>query len=111
VLYTGRARHRLLGLGREDVEGIRSASEPYAALLAETARERLGTTWGLSETGAAGPTGNGYGDAAGHACLAVSGAVSLVETLETGSADRWRNMLAFAEAALALLETAITAEG
>ena len=111
VLYTGRARHRLLGLGREDVEGIRSASEPYAALLAETARERLGTTWGLSETGAAGPTGNGYGDAAGHACLAVSGAVSLDETLETASADRWRNMLAFAEAALALLETAITAEG
>ena len=109
VIYTARARHRLLDLGRQDVEGIRSASEPYAALLADTVRERLGTTWGLSETGATGPTGNGYGDAAGHACLAVAGPVSLVETLETGSGDRWRNMLAFAEAALKLLEAAITA--
>jgi nicotinamide-nucleotide amidase len=34
VLYTARARHRLLGLGREDVEGMRSASPPYAMLLA-----------------------------------------------------------------------------
>ncbi len=110
VIYTARARHRLLGLGREDVEGVRSASEPYATLLANTVRERLDTTWGLAETGAAGPTGNGYGDAAGHACLAVSGAHALVETLETGQTDRLENMLTFAEAALRLLETAITGE-
>jgi len=45
---------------------MRSASEPYAALLAKTSRTLINTTWGLSETGAAGPTGNGYGDAAGY---------------------------------------------
>jgi PncC family amidohydrolase len=110
VLYTGRARHRLFGLGREDVEGIRSASEPYAVLLAKTARQRLGASWGLAETGATGPTGNGYGDAAGHACLAVDGPRERVKTLETGCSDRLQNMLAFAEAALELLEASITME-
>lgn len=107
VIYTARARHRLMGLGREAVEGLRSASEPYAALLAATIREQLGADWGLSETGAAGPAGNGYGDAAGHACLAVNGASARVRTLETGDDDRLANMLAFADAALALLETAL----
>ena len=73
VVYTGKARMQLMDLPREAVAGMRSASEPYALLLARTARERFGTTWGISETGAAGPTGNGYGDAPGHSCVAISG--------------------------------------
>jgi PncC family amidohydrolase len=103
VVYTGRARMRLLDITREDVVGMRSASEPYALLLARTARERFDATWGLSETGAAGPTGNGYGDAAGHTCIAVSGPMEHAITLETASADRSANMAAFAAAALDLL--------
>lgn len=103
VIYTARARMRLLNLTRESVEGMRSSSEPYAMLLARTVREQFGTTWGLSETGAAGPTGNGYGDAAGHSCLAVSGPVDMVFTLETGDSDRAANMMAFAAKALDLL--------
>jgi PncC family amidohydrolase len=106
VVYTGRARMRLLDLPREAVAGMRSASEPYALLLARTARENFGATWGLSETGAAGPTGNPYGDAAGHTCVAVSGPVDMVLTLETGESDRAANMIAFAAAALRLLITA-----
>src|SRR5438270_2102352 len=81
VVYTGKARMALLDLPREAVAGMRSASEPYALLLARTARERFGTTWGLSETGAAGPTGNGYGDAPGHTCIAVSGPVEAALTI------------------------------
>jgi nicotinamide-nucleotide amidase len=107
VVYTGKARMSLLGLRREDVAGLRSSSEPYAQLLARTVRENLGATWGLAETGAAGPTGNGYGDAAGHSCLAVSGPVEMAFTLETGSPDRAANMEAFARAALELLQTAL----
>ena len=109
VVYTGKARMRLLGITREDVAGMRSASEPYALLLARTVRENFGATWGVSETGAAGPTGNGYGDAAGHTCVAVSGPVELAFTLETGDGDRAENMRAFAVAALDLLKAA-TAE-
>jgi nicotinamide-nucleotide amidase len=107
VVYTGKARMSLMGLTREAVAGMRSSSEPYARLLARTARENLGATWGLSETGAAGPTGNPYGDAAGHTCLAVSGPVETAFTLETGVPDRAANMDAFALAALELLAKAL----
>ncbi|MGZ3404105.1 MAG: CinA family protein [Phenylobacterium sp.] len=106
VVYTGKARMVLMDLPREAVAGMRSASEPYALLLAHTARERFGATWGLSETGAAGPTGNGYGDAAGHTCIAVSGPVEMALTVETGESDRAANMAAFTAAALELLTRA-----
>ena len=104
VIYTKAARRDIMGLSSLDVKGMRSASEPYAKLLARKAREKLGATWGLSETGASGPTGNSYGDAPGHACIAVSGPVEAVITVETGSADREANMREFARRALALLE-------
>ena len=107
VVYTGKARMVLMDLPREAVAGMRSSSEPYALLLARTARERFGATWGLSETGAAGPTGNGYGDAAGHTCLAISGPVEMAVTLETGESNRLANMTAFAAAALDLLKRAV----
>lgn len=104
VVYTRRARKVIASIPKEAVEGMRSASEPYAALLAGSARERVRATWGLSETGASGPTGNSYGDAAGHSCIAVSGPVERVITLETGHGDRLENMVVFADRALALLE-------
>ncbi len=107
VVYTAKARMALMGLPREAVAGMRSASEPYALLLARTARENLGAVWGLSETGASGPTGNPYGDAAGHTCLAISGPVEMAITLETGESDREANMDAFAIAAITLLTRAL----
>jgi PncC family amidohydrolase len=107
VVYTPKARVLLMDIPKTALEGMRSASEPYALLLARTARERFGATWGISETGAAGPTGNGYGDAPGHTCIAVSGPVEQVLTLETGSADRSANMQAFAAAVLELLKRAM----
>jgi nicotinamide mononucleotide (NMN) deamidase PncC len=85
------------------MKGIRSASEPYAKLLANRVRDRFSTDWGLSETGATGPTGNRYGDAAGHSCLAVAGAATSVMTLKTGSNDRLLNMHVFASTALKLM--------
>jgi nicotinamide mononucleotide (NMN) deamidase PncC len=106
VVYTGAARAALLGITPADMDGLRPATEPYALLLARRVRERLGTTWGVAETGAAGPTGNRYGDAAGHCCVAISGPVELARTLATGSADRFANMRAFTAAALALLSAA-----
>ncbi len=97
VIYTREARRALLGLS-EDVVTMRGASEDYALIVARAVRARLGATWGLCETGASGPAGNRYGDAAGHACLAVAA---------TGNADREANMWRFAAAALELLEAAL----
>jgi PncC family amidohydrolase len=104
VIYTPASRENILGITKEEMKGFRSASEPFARLMAARVREKLGATWGLSETGASGPTGNRYGDAPGHACIAVSGPHEAVITVETGSADREANMREFARRALALLE-------
>ena len=103
VVYTRDARRLLMDIPDEAMKGIRSASEPYAKLLASQIRKRFSCDWGLSETGATGPTGNRYGDAAGHSCMAVAGPVPSVTTLETGSADRLANMHVFASTALNLL--------
>jgi nicotinamide-nucleotide amidase len=103
VVYTRDARRILMDISDDAMKGLRSASEPYAQLLANRVRTRFATDWGLSETGATGPTGNRYGDAAGHSCMAVAGPQHAVFTLETGSADRQANMQRFACAALGLL--------
>ena len=107
VIYTQAARRGLLQVPDDAVRGIRSSTEAYALVKARTIRERLGATWGLAETGASGPTGNRYGDAAGHACLAVAGPVERAVTLETGLGDRTYNMRRFTHAALELLATAL----
>ena len=111
MIYTGRALKGLLGLSRTDigVRGLRSSSEPYAAFLAETVRSKHRVDWGLAETGAAGPTGNPYGDPAGHTCLAVAGLTCDTLMLRTGLADRTENMWLFAEAALDLLVSTLEA--
>src|ERR1700674_794271 len=81
VVYTRDARRLLADIPDEAMKGIRSASEPYAQLLASQIRHRFSTDWGLSETGATGPTGNRYGHADGHSCMEVAGVVSTLMTL------------------------------
>ena len=106
VTYSPRAVRGLLNLTVDELraKGIRSSSEPYAEILAETIRQKHGgVAWGLSETGAAGPHGNSYGDPAGHTCIAVAGRRLQVRTIRTGLSDRVENMWVFTEAALALL--------
>ncbi|MDE2363229.1 MAG: CinA family protein [Hyphomicrobiales bacterium] len=107
VVYTARARAALVGIEKADVEGMRSASPPYAQLLARRTRDLLRADWAIAETGAAGPTGNPYGDAAGHTVVAISGPKEAVRVIETGSSDRRANMDAFAIAALELLLEAL----
>jgi PncC family amidohydrolase len=111
VVYTQAARRALLRVPDESLAGVRSSTEAYAAIKARAVRELLGTTWGLAETGATGPTGNRYGDGPGHACIAVAGPVERVLTIETRLADREANMRAFAKAALELLAGACTGAG
>jgi nicotinamide-nucleotide amidase len=112
VVYTGAARGAFADISLDDMKakGIRAASEPYATLLAQRARERLHTTWALAEAGAAGPSGNRYGDPAGHTCIAVTGPSQRAITLRTGSSDRRANMRAFAARALELFAEQIGAK-
>jgi len=111
VVYTARARRLLMGITNEEMSGLRSSSEPYARLLAQRSMERFGSTWGLAETGASGPSGNSYGDAPGHSCIALAGplmgaaATSMSLTIESGLSDREQNMRRFAREALEALRT------
>ena len=103
VVYTRQSRRLLLDIPDAALDGMRPSTEPYALMMARTAQQRFSSTWSLAETGATGPTGNRYGDPAGHACIAISGPVERVVTIATGSADRVANMREFARATLGLL--------
>ena len=107
VIYTRVSQRELLRVPDDAMADIRASTEAYALLNARSVRQSLGTTWGLSETGASGPTGNRYGDAAGHACIAVAGPVERVVTVETGDSDREANMWTFTKSALDLLEQCV----
>lgn len=105
IIYTPAAFKGLMGLSKDDLQGHRSSTEPYALIMAGIIRDKMRADWGVCETGASGPEGNGYGDAAGHVCAAISGAsTQQAGTLETGLADRKENMYLFAEFALQLLD-------
>ena len=107
VVYTRFAQRGLLQVPESAMTGIRASSEPYALLNARTVRQSLDTTCALSEAGASGPTGNSYGDSAGHACIAVTGPVERAITVETGDDNREANMWVFARAAFDLLEQCV----
>jgi PncC family amidohydrolase len=107
VIYTRPARAELARVQESELAGLRASTEPYALLLARKARTTLGTTWGIGESGATGPTGNRYGDAAGHCCFAVAGPTERAVTLETGGNDRVANMRRFAKEVLQLLEKSL----
>lgn len=102
VVYTMVAKDRLVAGAVEAPEGMRGATEMFAVYLARSVAERLGTTWGIGEAGAAGP-GNRYGDPAGHGWVAVAGPIEASRLVLTGVDDRPANMVAFASAALTLL--------
>lgn len=109
VIYTVVAARALLSEALPAPEGVRGASEQFASYLAAAVAARLDAAWGLAETGATGPTGNRYGDPAGHAWVAVAGPGGQAGTQHvlTGSAARETNMVAFAAAALRLLEQSL----
>ena len=107
MVYNADGKQRLAGMTPEELEAHRPSTARHTAMLARAIRDRLGSSWAVAETGAAGPTGNRYGDAPGHAALAVSGAVERTQVIETGEGDRRHNMEAFALAALRLLQSSI----
>jgi len=107
--YTGASKQILMGISDEDLARERASTETHALVLARSAKDRLEADWGIGETGAAGPTGNRYGDKPGHCCIGVAGAKEQSITIETGSDNRPENMVAFTRAALELLRESLGA--
>ena len=103
VLYTRASWHVLKDFEDERFAGAEPATEANAQVRARIIREQFAADWGIGETGAAGPTGGRYGNAAGRACIAVAGARERAATIATGKDERVANMYAFAAGALDLL--------
>ena len=114
VVYTAAARRAFVDGVVDLPEGLRGASEPWARYLASSVRTKVATSWGIGEGGAAGPTGNPYGDPPGHAWVAVAGPGHdgdvVARHLLTGSDVRPENMRRFAAAALELLVERLEAQ-
>ena len=108
VCYTRKSMRETLGLTDAEFAQMRGLTEPTALVLARAIRARLSSSWGIAEIGASGPTGSRYGDPPGTSCIAVVGSVERAIKVQTGSADRTANMRAFAQAALQLIDQALT---
>lgn len=61
VAYTGEMKQSLLGIPAAMLEEHSAVSQPVAQAMAEAARDRTGSTWALSVTGYAGPSGDKVG--------------------------------------------------
>jgi len=109
VVYSRRAGKALLGLTAEDMAGMRAETEPYASFIAGRIRGSHRATWGIAESGAAGPSGSPYGDAPGHVCVAIAGEIAASRTIETADADRVSNMDVFARQLLLLFHETLLA--
>lgn len=114
VFYDGPGLRAMLGDAPTALEpGNRGACEQLARYLADATAAKLRAQWGVSETGASGPSGNPYGDPAGHSWVAVrrpDGSIEAEHVL-TGDSDRQANMVAFAARALEKLAAAVRAAG
>lgn len=57
VAYANEAKQEALAVSRESLDADGAVSESVAAEMARGVRDTAGTTWGVSTTGIAGPTG------------------------------------------------------
>ena len=72
VTYTNEVKMNLLGVDPEIIEQYTEVSHPCAKAMAERVRQRLGTTFGISTTGYAGPGGGTEADPVGTVYIALS---------------------------------------
>ena len=111
VVYTRKAMAALAQAKEEDLRAVTPGTEASALMRAKRIREQLATTWGISEAGAAGPTGSRYGYLAGHSAVAVSGPLDAARIVETGVSERIDNMYAFAAGTLELFADTLAKKG
>lgn len=85
IAYTNEVKVNILGVSPALIEEFTVVSEEVAIAMAEAARKKFGTTWGIATTGIAGP-GDYQGIPEGTVWVAVSGPVnqSLQLQLDSG---------------------------
>jgi PncC family amidohydrolase len=116
VVYSNDAKRDLAGIPTDVLSAHGAVSQESALALARGVRERWGATWGIAETGIAGPVGQRRSrKPLGQVILAIVGPadqpgtapVEVVEEYVTGLDDRIANKRAFAAALLRLFDATL----
>ena len=113
VTYTNQVKEQLLGVRAETIALHTEVSLQCAEEMAEGARRVLGTRWGVSTTGYAGPGGGTEEDPVGTVYIAVAGERGTVSFRFSAPQDSTRAQVraAAARAALEAVEKQIAREG
>jgi nicotinamide mononucleotide (NMN) deamidase PncC len=114
TLYTLESRIAYAGWTPQHIENYKGPTPEIVTGLAEYTRKTLGSTYTISESGTAGPTGGSTRNRTpGYVALAVArdGAETATREVETGSSDRESNMQRFAVEGLKLVRDVIKGDG
>jgi PncC family amidohydrolase len=103
VAYANEAKEARLGVQEATLIAHGAVSEPVAREMAEGIRARAGTTWGISTTGIAGPTGATEEKPLGLVFVAVASPHGTVVRRNVFPGDRLEVKMASSDAVLALL--------
>jgi nicotinamide-nucleotide amidase len=107
LTYTDDVKISLLGVDADALRSESAVSEIVAKQMAEGARARLGTTWGVSVTGYAGPSGGDERNPVGTIYVGIAGPSSTRAWRLNFAGDRARNRQMSVVWALDLLRRAI----
>lgn len=77
ISYSNEVKQALLGVEAETLIQFGAVSDPVAQQMAAGVRDRLGTTWGISITGIAGPEGGTATKPVGLVYIGIAGAGSV----------------------------------
>ncbi|KAL1609626.1 hypothetical protein SLS59_001134 [Nothophoma quercina] len=113
TLYTLESRKAFVGWTDADTQNYKGPTPEIVTKLADNTRKTLGSTYTVSESGTAGPTGGSTRNRTpGYVALAVSKQGGTVtREVETGSSEREGNMVRFAVEGLKLVRDTIKGGG
>lgn len=114
TLYTLESRIAFAGWTQDSVKDYKGPTPAIVTGLAEHTRKTLGSTYAVSESGTAGPTGgNTRNRTPGYVALAVArdSVDTVTREVETGSKERESNMVTFAVEGLKLVRDVIKGDG
>ncbi|MEA5536717.1 competence/damage-inducible protein A [Crocosphaera sp. XPORK-15E] len=87
IAYDNRVKMSLLGVKSEDLEQVGAVSDTVAQQMALGVKEKLGTSWGLSVTGIAGPEGGTDTKPVGLVYIGIADPDGKVESIECRFGD------------------------
>ena len=110
VAYTEEQKSETLGVPKDLLKKHSAVSEPVAKAMAEGARQRSGTTYGVSTTGYAGPSGGTDLDPVGTVYIGVAGPTGTKVTRSRYGTDRFRIRALATQGSLDLLRKTLQKE-